>query len=598
MPYKFRCPYCFAECDDESVLFRATVGYDEKQVQEIRSNADDPERNFKLYFAKYQRSNRADHRMDGLFRYWEDKGGEAGYTSDPGWNMPYIDPKDKNFVELIRAEQTAANKVGADGFVRDKDGFVTRVIDRFGNEFAPMKRLCPHCLNPFPLADYGKYEVKFISVVGTTGAGKTVYLHQLLTRFASSMANTGYKIGTSNLSDIGEHVDPEHPLPGATDTSLMRRPLAVNLTEDKPGGKKMTLVFYDVAGEHFAQKDGMDSISSIPSGVINYIRECDAVMILIDPSQIQALSANGRALRASDIQQTISVLYHVRTNGWNGVPTAAVLTKSDRLNYNIIDCPLIYQGINTSEDVRGFHRDEFVEINNQICSFIKQNDPMVFNTVEQMDHPAYFAVSAITSGVVQKFEKFGKLYQLRPGDAEKLQALRGWVEDWRQTFKPDGMIMTQEEKVNMRRLLGEPPCQLSQQIPPEQDLTDELMRSIQTDIVGERENAGNIISFPLTLDEVVNENLVSYPAGAPNPRRVEEPLQWVLWKMGLLEPEFAAQPEPEQPRSFFARLAHQGNDPAWSAEWQSATQKARDLFYEGRENYLQPYADFRAAHNV
>ena len=35
----------------------------------------------------------------------------------------------------------------------------------------------------------------------------------------------------------------------------------------------------------------MDSISSIPSGVINYIRECDAVMILIDPSQIQALSA-------------------------------------------------------------------------------------------------------------------------------------------------------------------------------------------------------------------------------------------------------------------------------------------------------------------
>lgn len=599
MSYKFRCPYCFAECDDESVLFRATVGYDEKQVQDIRSDTEDPDREYKLHFAKYQRSNKADHRMVGLFRYWEDKGGEAGYTSDPGWNMPYIDPQDPDFADLIRADQTAANKVGADGFVRDKDGFVTRVIDRFGNEFAPMKRLCPHCLNPFPLADYGKYEVKFISVVGTTGAGKTVYLHQLLTRFAVAMAHTGYKIGASNLSDIGEHVDPDHPLPGATDTSLMRRPLAVNLTEDNPGGKKMTLVFYDVAGEHFAQREGVDSISSIPSGVINYIRECDAVMILIDPSQIRALSHNGRAMRASDIQQTINVLYHVRTDGWEGVPTAAVLTKSDRIDPTILDCPLIYQGINMAAGNRGFNRDEFVTINKQIRSFIQQNDEAVFNTLEQMDHPAYFAVSAITSGVVQKFEKFGKLYQLKnPEDAERLNALRVWVADWQNVIKQDGMIMTAEEKLKMRELLGNPPCTLMPPISPDEDLTEDLMRTIQTDIEGERDNAGTPISLPLTLDAAVNENLVSFPAGSPNPRRVEEPLQWILWKMGLLEPGFAAQPEPEQPKSFFARLTHPGNDPAWSAEWQQATQTARDLFYEGVENYQQPYEDFRASHNL
>lgn len=603
MSYKFRCPYCFAECDDESVLFRATVGYDEKKEQEIKSNPDDLEKEYRLHFVKYKEDG---DELAPLIRFWENKGGRSGYTSDPGWNMPYIDPKDPDFADLIRADQTADNKVGADGFVRDKDGFVTRVIDRFGNEFAPMKRLCPHCLNPFPLADYGKYEVKFVSVVGTTGAGKTVYLHQLFTRFASAMANTGYKIGASNLSDIGEHVDPDHPLPGATDTSLMRRPLAVNLTEDNPGGKKMTLVFYDVAGEYFAHKDnqkkkeeGKDVSKEDSSGVIIYIKNSDALMILIDPKQIQALAANGHAEQADDIQATIDTLYQIRGEGWKGIPTAVVLTKSDQFdNDNIIDCPLIYQGVNKTDGGRDFNRDEFVTINKQIRDFIRNNDSSVFDTVERMDHPGYFAVSAITCGVVSKFTKFGKLYRLKDAEeAERLKDLRLWVEDWQNITDDNQKEIPYEEKVQMRTQLGDPPCKLSQKIEPDQDLTPELLHTIQTDIVGERDE-GRLISYQLTLEEACYTSMVGYPAGSPNPRRVEEPLQWILWKMGLMEPEFMAQPEPEQPKSFIARLTHPGNDPAWSAEWQQATLKAQKLFYEGEENYLQPYEDFRAAHNL
>lgn len=78
------------------------------------------------------------------------------------------------------------------------------------------------------------------------------------------------------------------PLPGATDSRLMRRPLAVNL--EKPNGEKLTLVFYDVAGEHFAEKTEMDSTLQEGSGVTSYIRNCDAMMLLIDPVQIQALA--------------------------------------------------------------------------------------------------------------------------------------------------------------------------------------------------------------------------------------------------------------------------------------------------------------------
>ena len=288
MPYKFKCPYCFGECEDSKVYFRATVSYDDRQLRELRSTGKDQLVELKARFTKY---NARSEEVEKLIKFWEDKGGEAGYQTDAGWNMPYIDPEQDDFGLLIRDFQTGNYKVGSDGFVRDEDGFVRRVIDRFGSEFKPLKRLCPHCLNPLPLEDYGKYKTKFISVVGTTGAGKTVYLYQLLHNFQAIMRAAGCHVGAGNLDDLGEHVDPNFPLPGATDSRLMRRPLAVNL--EKPNGEKLTLVFYDVAGEHFAEKTEMDSTLQEGSGVTSYIRNCDAMMLLIDPVQIRALAPGG-----------------------------------------------------------------------------------------------------------------------------------------------------------------------------------------------------------------------------------------------------------------------------------------------------------------
>lgn len=153
MPYKFKCPYCFGECEDSKVYFRATVSYDDRQLRELRSTGKDQLVELKARFTKY---NARSEEVEKLIKFWEDKGGEAGYQTDAGWNMPYIDPEQDDFGLLIRDFQTGNYKVGSDGFVRDEDGFVRRVIDRFGSEFKPMKRLCPHCLNPLPLEDYGK----------------------------------------------------------------------------------------------------------------------------------------------------------------------------------------------------------------------------------------------------------------------------------------------------------------------------------------------------------------------------------------------------------------------------------------------------------
>ena len=140
------------------------------------------------------------------------------------------------------------------------------------------------------------------------------------------MRAAGCHVGAGNLDDLGELVDPNFPLPGATDSRLMRRPLAVNL--EKPNGEKLTLVFYDVAGEHFAEKTEMDSTLQEGSGVTSYIRNCDAMMLLIDPVQIRALAPGGHTMRAEDVQKTVTQIQKIRST-WQEVPTAVVLTKSD-----------------------------------------------------------------------------------------------------------------------------------------------------------------------------------------------------------------------------------------------------------------------------
>lgn len=79
--------------------------------------------------------------------------------------------------------------------------------------------------------------------MGITTCGKTVYLNQLLTRLAMAMQNTGYYITENNLPDFKENVEANMPLPGSTDDSVMRRPLAVNLVDQNDRSKAFTIVF-------------------------------------------------------------------------------------------------------------------------------------------------------------------------------------------------------------------------------------------------------------------------------------------------------------------------------------------------------------------
>jgi len=177
---KIKCPYCFEEFESDKVLFRANTGFTQEELDREEFTSGDVGEHKRL-FVKFSQRN-PDEKLD---RYWTSRGGTAGYSSaDPRWNMPHIDPNDADrFWEMLDPD---ANGVGADDLVRDQDGFAIRVYDRYSDRATPVTRLCPHCHNPLPLPNYGKYPTIFISVVGITTCGKTVYLNQLLTRWSES----------------------------------------------------------------------------------------------------------------------------------------------------------------------------------------------------------------------------------------------------------------------------------------------------------------------------------------------------------------------------------------------------------------------------
>lgn len=148
---KIKCPYCFEEFESDKVLFRANTGFTQEELDREEFTSGDVDEHKRL-FVKFSQRN-PDEKLD---RYWTSRGGTAGYSSaDPRWNMPHIDPNDADrFWEMLDPD---ANGVGADGLVRDQDGFAIRVYDRYSDRATPVMRLCPHCHNPLPLPNYGKY---------------------------------------------------------------------------------------------------------------------------------------------------------------------------------------------------------------------------------------------------------------------------------------------------------------------------------------------------------------------------------------------------------------------------------------------------------
>lgn len=558
--YIITCPYCFAEFPQEHTVFRASRGFDRSEldmddmdagegllgVTAKKKGTTDP----RLLFQKFdaESSNVANKKIDQKrVNFWKDRGGSSGYvTVDKDWDLPLIDPQDEaSFRNMVSRDPLGGTVPDSDGFIRDSEGFIINILDKYSTTVKPATRLCPNCHNRLPTSDYGKYPVKFICVVGITGSGKTVYLNQLLTRFDEFVFGTDFIVGPHILASIGETVSPELPLPAATDDRIMRHPLAVTLLKLDENRQEtdgsMTLVFYDIAGENCVNKDGDPDEARAKAVIGEFIAHCDGMIFLLDPEQIPTFA--GKAVKANNISNVVSVMTTIRQQmnfdlpNWTSIPVAVCLAKSDKLSKSDQipgNHPIFLRPDKKKE---GFDREENLNISEFLKNFLHENAFSVVSPLKSFPRKAFFAVSAITCGVESRFEKYRNQYILSEQDDSRFHILRRWVKGWNERTKEE-----REHYLNcsVTQLDGSPI-----QIDPAQDITESNAKNIITQICANSEQG---TSEQLSLWDVAHEiNLVGYPVSDPNPRRIGDPLKWILWKLRIIEPYFIPEPIGEKP---------------------------------------------------
>ncbi len=596
---KFKCPYCFFEMTHKDVLFRANTGFTAEELEEeddsgftmVSSNADrrkSQDLEIKRLFRRYddETSFSSDKKLDEpLIQFWKSCGGSSGYVNaDPKWDYPHIDPKDQStFQQMIRMDTQAGGQTpGPDGFVRDSDGFILRVFDRFSNSALPMTRLCPHCHNPLPLPDYGKFPVIFIGVVGITSAGKTVYINQVLTHFTTFMYRSGYVLGPAAINvNKNEVVRQNAPLPSSTDDKVMRRPLAASLHRENDPSQGVTIVFYDIAGENCVPPD--DTLPpSIKQEKLDrqaiigqFISHCDGLIFLIDPEQVPVFSRSTAGLdsHAEDVQKVINVVTLLRSS-WEDIPVSVVLTKSDLLKKYLDSNSLIFCNCGTTDQngapIIGFNRSEFVQIHRQLSEQFNANAYNIVASMNSFPQKAYFAVSAITCGVENRFEKHQNLYSFTGDNYQKFKSLIEWVHAWN-SRSPESRA--HYHPCPVRDVNGNPisfPC--------ESAVTAENTAGITTEIFAESIQGGYVDRIQLDFWEIASESInpIGYPIADPNPKRIEEPLKWILWQKRLLAPSFVPSPAPTK-----RLLEFQGSYQRRLDDWQMENQENELRFYRG-----------------
>lgn len=531
------CPYCFRKFQDDKVVFRANYMYQASAETTdglfARNNSkdvlDEEEQARKLFapFVGPYGNTPGKHDYE-LEEFWKNRGQQEGFANiDKKWSYPHIDPsKPDEFMKMIKHEEDA----GADGFVRDRDGWIIRVNERFGDNTIKMAKLCPHCHNPLPFTEYGKYETIFISVVGIRASGKTVYINQLLSNFSHYIAQTGYTMSQTALASGVEEVKKNRQLPDSTDVKTMRRPSAILLR--KPNENDcLTVVFYDIAGEHCVNNSGDEN-----SAVARFLAFSHGLIFLIDPEQVP-IYATREETGERDIQNVMNVVnglrsaYNLDEPLWDNIPVAVVLTKSDTIEKTDGVPEIIYQPNSyVNSDQRGFNRNEFDEINDALEEEFSAKVKTIMESLKGFPKKGYFAVSAITSGVANRFQRYRNLYTLSDEDYRRFIAIRNWATAWESRDEEERKHFA-ILKINDRN--GHPI-----QINVNQKPTDDELKDIETDIKATATHAGGSAdTLYLTLGDVAKElSLLGYPLSDPNPRRIEEPFLWILWQLRKIGP--------------------------------------------------------------
>ncbi|GEM_PF-1199425 len=266
------CPFCFKTFKDWQVHFRMEVREDNPLFEPQKDQ-------------KYE-------------NFWSEYGGTtevsvsdvASQMGESNGSLPYYrrvyDPHDSRHKDAFIKEDPQANPP-CTVLIHDEDGMVIGAQDSFGKETT--ERVCPYCHNPLP-EGYGRYPVKFISTIGVTGAGKTVYLSQLCYNMQEKLGEYGISAYNMTASATrymkGNIVSKGKSLPNTTNADQLLQPLFFKFGHRN--ACTQTFVFYDIAGENLVSPEndgGGTRLSARAAKYGKFILHSDAIIFLINPSQ-------------------------------------------------------------------------------------------------------------------------------------------------------------------------------------------------------------------------------------------------------------------------------------------------------------------------
>lgn len=340
MSYTIRCPYCFTQIEDHEVMFRSER-VSGKDPEMLPPDCEDIE--------EYRRRNHLgpndEDAVTSAYREWEffSRGPDEAYDNfwkkyvattefNPAdeilrikaYERRVIDPYDPLHNRYLRMQPNGSP------FIYDGDGMVSSVELISGEKC--YRRVCPCCHNPFP-DNYGKFPVHFVSIIGITGAGKTVYLSQLLKGMRKYTEKVGYSAIVNNTgvsafiekNKVQAHVQ----LPGSTPTNQLQQPLIFQLVRDCGNNQKATetFVLYDVAGEVFKDE-------TLVKRFAPFIEHADGAIVLIDPLQFEVISeASGSAETLDEPTTVMEAIHNIvaaeQSSMKCSIPFAVCISKAD-----------------------------------------------------------------------------------------------------------------------------------------------------------------------------------------------------------------------------------------------------------------------------
>ncbi|MBR0365455.1 MAG: hypothetical protein IJH94_01470 [Clostridia bacterium] len=383
-----KCPYCFEEFSHENVSFRSETGFTSDFIseKEIELEREEDETKKRYLSLTIQNTKNYEIKQDRVYAaFWKKMVGDENYENDKYCQMPCLSTEEGNFNEKIY----------------DQDGFLEAIKDKAGKKTE--RRICPYCHNILPKF-YGKYEVKFLSVVGITSSGKTVYLSQLIDNLEEDL----YKVGCSVMYSMeatefrkSHTVRKGYPLPAGTVVRFVP-PLFFTVQ----GKRNVTLVAYDIAGEACVDVENIATYGS-------FIKNSDGILMLIDPGQFKGLHAaleNVSAQITEDEKASptavLSAVHGAFTGGSNersNIPLAITISKSDML-FDITDSAgdlLIPFNSNIRQDVaptqdRRFNYIDYQNVNADVSIMVSRQFPALHTTItNNFTKYGYFAVSAL-----------------------------------------------------------------------------------------------------------------------------------------------------------------------------------------------------------